>query len=255
MKPRIDIYDEYADEYAASVAGADLRPPEEDALGILPRLLPLLGDVRGLPVLDAGCGEGYLSRILARRGARVTGVDLSPRLIELARRQHPDLGVEYRVADLCRPLPELGGRFDVVASRFVLNDAYDHEGYIATLHSALRPGGRLALALNNPYSYVVRRHLADYFATGGAHPYRGMAREGIGVHFYHRTLEQYLDAFLAVGLRLTKLVDLPRVASNPNLDTLLPEGARFPFLMILAFEKPPAPPSGSTDAVEDAGRT
>ena len=81
---RTSAYDQYADEYAAYVATREQDGLEGDPFGILPHLLAQLGDVTGQDVLDAGCGEGYLSRILAARGARVTGVDLSPRLVELA---------------------------------------------------------------------------------------------------------------------------------------------------------------------------
>jgi hypothetical protein len=107
----------------------------------------------------------------------------------------------------------------------------------------LKPGGRLVLAMNNPYSYVVRKHVPDYFASGAAYPYRGMVAQGLKLHFYHRTLEQYLDAFLGCGLRLTKLVDLATVVNNAHqapIDILLPEGYTFPYFMILAFAKPGA---------------
>ncbi len=234
---RKGTYDEYAAEYAREVAGLEEAGVEGDPLGLLPRMLALLGNLDGLAVLDAGCGEGYLSRVLSSRGAKVTGIDVSPRLVRMAREKDPGGAIEYRVADLSEPLPDEEGRFDAVASRLALNDVRDHEGFIATLAAALKPGGRMVLAMNNPYSYVVRKHVSDYFETGGTHLYRGMAQQGVGVRFYHRTLEEYLDAFLAEGLRLTKLVDVPRVASNPNMDTLLPEGYRFPFLMILAFTK------------------
>src|ERR1700734_3091793 len=52
-----------------------------------PAMLRAIGDPEGLDVLDAGCGEGYLSRILASQGATVTGIDFSANLIEAARAQ------------------------------------------------------------------------------------------------------------------------------------------------------------------------
>src|SRR6266699_1372752 len=56
-------------------------------------------------VLDAGCGEGYLSRILAHRGANVTGIDISTRLVEIGRAKDPEGQITYQVADLSQPLP------------------------------------------------------------------------------------------------------------------------------------------------------
>ncbi len=48
-------------------------------------VLDAVGDVDGLDVLDAGCGEGYMSRLLAERGARASGIDLSDSLIDYAK--------------------------------------------------------------------------------------------------------------------------------------------------------------------------
>src|SRR5215211_6135392 len=106
---RTSGYDQYAAEYAAYVDWREQDGPEADPFGILSPLLALLGDIHDQTVLDAGCGEGYLSRILAARGARVTGVDLAPRLIELAEKKAAPGEIVYRVGDLCAPHPELTG--------------------------------------------------------------------------------------------------------------------------------------------------
>ncbi len=80
-------WEEYAAGYARWIDRRERAGLEGDA--ILSRLLELLGDVAGRAVLDAGCGEGFLARILAARGARVTGLDLSPKLIAMARGRDP----------------------------------------------------------------------------------------------------------------------------------------------------------------------
>jgi 2-polyprenyl-3-methyl-5-hydroxy-6-metoxy-1,4-benzoquinol methylase len=228
--PAPNPWDEQAPAYAGWVARRYPADPAAAAAEPLPgRVLALLGDVAGREVLDACCGEGFFSRLLAARGARVTGIDLSPRLIELARAQGPP-GTTYRVADLSRPLPELAGRFDAVASYMGLNDVADHRGFASTLVALAKPGGRAVLALNNPYSFLVRGegHVTDYFASGARGVYGGLSAQlGASVRYYHRTLEEYLDALLAAGLRLGKLADVP-------------SGSRggIPSYMILAFDKP-----------------
>lgn len=237
---RTSGYDNYAAEYAAYVAWREQAGPGADPFGILPHLLGVLGDVTDQDVLDAGCGEGYLSRILADRGARVTGVDLAPRLVELARGKDPERRITYRTADLSEPCPELDGRFDAVASYFVLNDVEEHRGFAATLARALRPGGRAVLALNNPYDYVRRKGMASaYFASGTAGPI-GLSGRGIHVSFYHRTLPEYVDAFLAAGLQLTKILDVdhPNVAALRVPGQEMPAGEELPRFMVLAFVKP-----------------
>jgi SAM-dependent methyltransferase len=237
---RTSAYDQYADEYAAYVATREQDDLEGDPFGILTPLLGQLGDVTGQDVLDAGCGEGYLSRILASRGARVTGVDLSPRLVTLAGQKASAGPIDYRVADLSVPQPDLEGRFDAVASFFVLNDVEDHRGFAETLARSLKSGGRAVLGFNNPYDYVMRKgHGSAYFETGGAHPC-GLSSVGVPVFFYHRTLPQYLDAFLDAGLRLTKIVDVdhPATAARRANGEELPLGEQLPRFMVLAFAKP-----------------
>jgi magnesium-protoporphyrin O-methyltransferase len=83
----------------------------ETLLGWLP------ADLRGARLLDAGCGTGALAVEAARRGARVVAIDLSPRLVQLARERAPrDLGpgsVDFRVGDMLDPRL---GRFDHVVA-------------------------------------------------------------------------------------------------------------------------------------------
>ncbi len=234
MQPVANPWDEYAAGYARYIARRERDGLAGDA--ILARLLELLGDVAGREALDACCGEGFLARVLAARGALVTGIDLAPRLVELARGKDPRGAIAYRVADLSRPLPELAGRFDLIGSYLALNDVADHRGFAAALAALAKPGARAVFALNNPYSAVVRGHVADYFENGARGVYGGMsAALGGEVSYHHRTLEEYLAAFLAAGFRLARLADVP---DRPGLDWLLPAHCRFPRFMVLAFEKP-----------------
>ena len=237
MKSKIDIYDDFANQYAEFVAEREKKGIEHDP--VVPGLLDIIGDVSGLKVLDAGCGEGYLARILANRGAQVTGIDISPRLIQMAQAKNVEGTIVYRVADLSQPLPEYRRHFDVIASHLVLNDVYDYRGFIATLETAVKPGGRCVLSMNNPYSFVIRSHVTNYFDSGKTFPYRGLSEEGIKVHFYQRTLEEYMDAFLSTGFQLQRLVDIPTPEGTFKRrdDTLIPEGYQFPFFMILSFMK------------------
>ena len=228
----VNPWHEHADAYAEVVAGREERSGTDP---LVARLLECLGDVAGRDALDAGCGEGFLARLMAARGARVTGIDVSPRLVELARGRPGADAIDYRVADLSQPLPELAGRFDRIGSMLVLNDVPDHRGFAANLAGMARPGARAALAFNNPYSFPHRGegHVHDYFASGTRGVYGGMSKLlGDEVRYHHRTLEEYLDAFLAAGWRLAKLADVAHVAPPP------PGERRFPFFVVLAFDKP-----------------
>ena len=226
-------YDAFADELAAHTAERERDGPAGDPL--LLRLLELLGEVSGRRVLDAACGDGYLARALADRGAVVTGIDLGPRLIELARRRDPAGRIDYRVADLSEPVSGESASFDAVASLLALNDVDDYRGFIAGMANLLKPGGRLVVAFNNPYGAVVRRHVADYFDTGARSPYGGLWASGIRTYLRRRTMEEYLDAFVGAGLRLTKLADVPEHGFVAEEGTILADGGRFPRFVLLAF--------------------
>src|SRR5262249_14453905 len=165
----------------------------------------------------------------------------------MARATDPTHAISYHVADLSQPLRTSVGPFDCIGSYLALNDVADHRGFAATLVAAARPGARVVLALNNPYAAVVRRHIVDYFANGAMGMYTSFARQGIPAHYYHRTLEAYLDAFLGVGFRLVKLADVTDQGGSP---WLLPRHFIFPRFLILAFDAPAesvagAPGSGS----------
>lgn len=85
-----------------------------------PVLWQFAGDARGLRVLDAGCGTGYLSRKLHERGANVVGVDFAEEMIDIARGK--GTGIDYRV-DSCAELKTLkDGMFDMVISNYVIMD-------------------------------------------------------------------------------------------------------------------------------------
>ena len=229
-------YDSFADELARFTAVREERGLAGD--GLLREMLDLLGDVAGLKVLDAACGDGYLARVLAARSASVTGVDIGARLIDRARQRDPDGAIDYRVADLSMAMPCQPETFDVVASFLALNDVIEYRGFIATIAGLLRPGGRMVVAFNSPYGTVIRGNVPDYFDSAATSPYQGLWSVGIKTYLQHRTLEDYLDAFIAAGLRLTKLADSRDRCFQPQPESILPEGFRFPRFLLLAFTKP-----------------
>ncbi|HEY7349703.1 MAG TPA: class I SAM-dependent methyltransferase [Ktedonobacterales bacterium] len=238
MQPKIDAYNDFAAQYAAYTSDREGKEIKDDPF--LSLFLEVVGDVSGLTVLDAGCGEGYLARILARRGATVAGIDISPRLVEIARAKDSEGRITYQVADLSQPLPAYHQHFDLSVSWFVLNDVADYRGFLSTLGSVVKRGGRAVFFLNNPYSMVLRGQVTNYFDSGKAFPYRGMAEAGVHVYYYQRTFEEYLSACFAAGFQLQRLVDVPSPEGTftRTSATLIPIGYHFPFFLILSLVKP-----------------
>ncbi|MEM0437692.1 MAG: class I SAM-dependent methyltransferase [Candidatus Micrarchaeia archaeon] len=108
--------------------------------------------IKGKEVLDAGCGTGEKSLLLAHMGARVTAVDICPAQVERARALARKYGqdIEFKVADVTTL--DLGRKFDGIICSGVLHHTVDpHEGF-RRLCSHLRPGGRILIGLYNAYS-------------------------------------------------------------------------------------------------------
>lgn len=105
--------------------------------------------------LDVGCGSGNLAELAAGAGARVTGIDLSPRLIDVARSRAEDGGyeIEYRVGD-AENLDVEDASFDKVVSSVAMIFAPDHEAAARELARVTRPGGRLAFSAWTPEGTV-----------------------------------------------------------------------------------------------------
>ena len=106
--------------------------------------LPLVGDET---VLDAGCGSGRVTELLAERlpRGRVVALDGSPSMVEAARERLARFGdrIDYVVADLGRPLPLPDGSLDAVFSSATFHWVPDHDALFRRLAAATRPGGRL----------------------------------------------------------------------------------------------------------------
>ncbi len=124
-------------------------------------LFALLPELRGRRVLEVGCGTGNISLALARRGARVTGVDLSFPM--LARAQHKasreGLALGF-IRGAAGSLPFADTHFDGVISILALDFIPERAGALREMVRVLRPGGFLAVALLNRYSlWTVKRTL------------------------------------------------------------------------------------------------
>jgi SAM-dependent methyltransferase len=139
--------------------------------------------------LDVATGTGEIARPAARAGARVTGLDLAPDLIETARERASEDGVDvsFEVGD-AEALPYEDGSFDTVTSTFGVMFAPDHAAVARELARVCRPGGRLALL-----TWDSERGVAEFFKIMAA--YQPPRPEGVGNPFSWGD-EDYVTALL-----------------------------------------------------------
>jgi ubiquinone/menaquinone biosynthesis C-methylase UbiE len=194
-----------------------------------PALFELAGDLSGLNVLDAGCGDGHNTRKFARQGARMTGSDLSSKMIELARaeEEREPLGIRYEVGSFSDQTLWDDESFDAVVSTMALMDCVDYEGAIRQFHRVLRPNGLLVFNICHPCfsnnilgwesdseGEVVGIRLGDYFSKGhyteqwsfNSAPDSEKA-EPFTVIYFLRTLSDYINPLCGNGFMMEAIVE------------------------------------------------
>jgi ubiquinone/menaquinone biosynthesis C-methylase UbiE len=201
-----------------------------------PALLQQCEPVAGLQVLDLGCGEGYCSRELRRRGAdRIHGIDLSERMIDAARSQEAQerLGITYESGCATNLSQFADAEFDLVLAVFLFNylTLEQTQQCMTEVVRVLRPGGRFIFSIPHPaFPYMRSPEYPFYFEVNGAgyfsqrdqqFPGRIWKRDGswLDVQLVHKTLEDYFEAMQQAGFRhLPKLRELRVLPEHVALD-------------------------------------
>ena len=170
---------------------------------------------RGARVLDVGCGVGRWSRRLARRGAEVTGIDLSPTMIAEARRRAEAEGVATNCRFMTQDLKDLdaGAQFDVVLGVTVLQHILDPRALrsaVTRMTDHLAPGGQMVLLEAAPTA--VAKHCDSSI-------------------FRARRRDEYLELFTSCGLATRAITG---VDPAPFKYRLLPHLRRLPMALRIA---------------------
>ena len=213
---------QYTDENAArawkheGILWGVFAMPEEE-VGALP------SEVSGLDVVELGCGTAYFGSWLARRGARVTGVDPTPAQLATARRMMEETGIEFPLVEApgeAVPLPDAS--FDLAVSEYGASLWADPYKWVPEAARLLRPDGRLVFLTNSTLVYlcapqdeaaqVGRQLLRDQFGM-----YRIQWDGALGIE-YHLSHGDWVELLRANGFEIEALLE-PRPhpeAVEPN---------------------------------------
>lgn len=170
-----------------------------------------LGNLNGLNVLDLGCGDGWLSRLLHEAGATVLGIDGSERLLEYARSNHSD--IEFLQADLAHGIPSRDQVFDRIVSTTVLMDIPVLDRLFSDVRKFLAGTGRFIFVILHPCFFRYRIHFDEasqvwYRKVTNYQDAQVWRIDDFGGHnHYHRNLTYYADLLRHNGLAITRLYE------------------------------------------------
>lgn len=230
IDPRL-LYDQTATNWSRR------QPSSLSDFTARPQVMALCEPLAGKVVLDLGCGEGYCTRMLSQRGARVLGLDLSERMIELARQAEDalPLGIRYDTADAVTA--DLGAAsLDLVVAVFLFNylDVERMHKTMANVHRMLRPGGSFVFAVPHPAFAFMRKPAPPFYFDVGSAGYFSARNTVFGgkiwkndgsaldVQLVHKTFEDYFE-----GLRRAGFSAMPTVTELTVTDDMVAMDADF----------------------------
>jgi SAM-dependent methyltransferase len=208
-----------------------------------PALRSMLPDMRGLRVVDLGCGYGWFCRWAREQGAsEVLGLDISAKMLDRARAATGDEAIAYRHANLEElSLPPAG--YDLVYSSLAFHYIEDAERLYRTIHDALVPGGRLVFSTEHPIFMASgrpgwiatdagRTWPVDHYSVEGRRTTHWL---GADVVKHHRTVATTVNLLTDSGFRILRVEEFsPTAAQIEANPTLAEEVDRPMFLMIAA---------------------
>lgn len=203
-----------------------------------PHLWSLLpANLKGLNVLDLGCGSGWYAEQLQKAGAQVTALDASPIMIELTKKRLNHQGRFY-LADLEKPLYFLDAHeFDIILAPLVIHYIKDWEPFFLRLSKTLKPNGLFIFSTHQPHTEMNLFQLSNYFEKTLLKDYWPHIGE---VQFYHHTLHEMSQALYQANLIIEKMLEPLPLPSFQEVDPQMYENiSKKPWFLFVRAKKDP----------------
>ncbi len=227
-------WDAWAPEYAKRVAGAwERAEPNWGIWGVPESELQLLpADLRGLDAIELGCGTGYVSAWMARRGARVVGIDNSAQQLATARALQQQHGLEFPlIHGNAESVPRADASFDFAISEYGACLWCDPYAWVPEAARLLRPGGRLVFLVNSMLMALTTPELEGQAATNA------LLRPAFGLHRivwpgqssveFHLTHAEWIRVLRANGFEIEALLEVrPPADATTSWDFVTLDWAR-----------------------------
>ncbi|RDU37757.1 SAM-dependent methyltransferase [Neobacillus piezotolerans] len=194
MKDKVkDVFNGLSGAYEKSVDTNGLYNSEYERPSML-AVLP--DDLTGKVILDAGCAAGWYALQLAKRGAKVVGIDLSPEMVNAAKRRVGDKA-EIFCHDLAEPLPFASQSFDYVVSSLTLHYLQDWQLTFSEFRRILKSGGVFLFSVHHPFADIKLLRNPSYFSTELIIDKWRKDGKVFDVPFYRRPLQKILNDTLS----------------------------------------------------------
>lgn len=193
---------------------------------ILPNIVRIIDPKPGEVVVELGCGQGFFSRVIAKSGAKVIGIDIGKELVHIAeeraaKERIPSKNISFYTASADNAKMVASRSADVILVILALQNMKNLAGVVGEIKRIMKQDGRVIMVLNHPAFRVIKnsdwgyddatktqyrkvsKYLSQFEATVDMHP--GDKKINTTTRSFHRSLQDYMKAFAKEGLAITRI--------------------------------------------------
>lgn len=212
----LEAYEKLAESFSR------LAPSKaENAYIEQPAMRKAVGDVKGLKIFEVGCGPGILAEYLVHEGAKVVGFDVSPKMIELAKKRNPK-NATFFVADGAKPLPldnTHNEQFDMVVASLAIDYIKDWSTPLSEIHRLLKSKGKFIFTIQHPLgSWNWYKPECAFGVQYVEATWKGFNDEPVIMPDYYRSFEEVINPLVKAGFKILNVEDLKPIDALRTLD-------------------------------------